>query len=259
MIIRKYSFATLALGVTAALFLSACGDSTGPAPVSEANKADLKVIAAKVKYFSAPAPSEDMGDGGMEKKAAGKRSASAACDQEAQVIFTGTDISAYGVVGAFWDTTTYYTAAGAPVCAETDEISYEITKSRQTDAVLESYITTRSERPADFRTGTFKMSGTGKVHYFSGYDLTVDAINMSINMASGVSQFTMTLGLQGGYTVVMALAPGIDLMSETEPAPTTVIMSGPIKSGGTTIGYFEILANDGVVIRDADKAVVEAH
>ncbi|MDB5047544.1 MAG: hypothetical protein JWO30_615 [Fibrobacteres bacterium] len=253
----------LALGAMTALIFAACDNSTGPAAPDQATiKADLQVMAAKITRMSVPSTKGAMGpggDGGFEKKAAIKASP-LACMQEGMTVETGLDTSATGVVGTFEDTTYSYTAANVLICADMDATAYQIGHDHSKDAVMESWMTTKMVFSGDFLTNfAFAMTGTGKVHYTSGYDLTIDAISLKGSFA-GLTEFKMTLGLDAGkYTAPLTVAAGVDLMSDVDPAPTTVIFSGPILSGGTTVGYFEILGNDSVVIRDAAKVIVAVH
>ncbi len=260
--VRKWN--TFAFGAAAAMLMSACeNSSTSPTTSTEA-RADLKVMAANVKYLARPNTDKATGGGLPFKKGAGKISAAAAaCDQEAIWYDKGTDTTDYGLVSIYSDTTTSYTAADLPICAANDVVSYEVTNSLSKDAVLESWTSTRNPVSADFFSdtlnGTFTMTGHGWVHYLDGYKLTIESMNVAFNFKSGFTAFGMNLALENGYTVALTLAPGVNLMSQTPPAPTSVMMSGPIVKGGTTVGYFEVLANDGVVIRDAGKAVIDSH
>jgi hypothetical protein len=254
-----------AVGSVMAIALTACSDSpTSPAVTSAEARTDLQVVAAKVKYLSTPNPSDEAAAGGAAKKGAGKRSA-ALCDQEAVTHSYDTDTNDYGVEEEYWDTTTSYTASGALICAEGDVTSYDFANSYSKDIIAESWFKSRTDYPpfeqmvAGTGTGTIKIAGSGKVHYFSGYTLQVQTMNIKIDLAKGTADFSMSLLLENGYTVPMTVAAGVDMMSEEPLPPTTVVMSGPIQKGGTTVGYFEVLANDGVVIKDASKVVIESH
>jgi hypothetical protein len=71
--------------------------------------------------------------------------------------------------------------------------------------------------------------------------------------------YVMNLALEKGYTVVLQAAPGANLMGDAEPGPNEIAVSGPITKDGVIVGYFEVMGNDHVVIRDAGKAIIESH
>jgi hypothetical protein len=48
-------------------------------------------------------------------------------------------------------------------------------------------------------------------------------------------------------------------MGEEEISPNEVAVSGPIVKDGVVVGYFEVMGDDRVVVRDAGKAVIESH
>jgi hypothetical protein len=251
----------LALCAFSALIFSACDSSTSPAaPDKQAVKADLQIMASKITRLSPP-DSKRFKDEGSTESGALKRAASP-CVQEGMTVETGFDTSAAGGLGTYEDTSYDYTAADKLICAEEDQVAYTIGKDHSKDAVMESWINSRmvvSFTLTNIFDYSFQLTGTGKVHYFSGYDLTIDAISIKGTIA-GLSEYKLTLGLDDGkYSVSLTPAPGVDFMSDIEPAPGSVVMSGPIQAGGTTVGYFELLGDDSVVIRDASKAVVASH
>lgn len=254
-----------ALGSFLAIALTACSDSpTSPAVTSAEARADLQVVAAKVKFLSTPDPGESaggFGDRGAEKKGAGKRGA-AFCAQEAIAIDHYTDVNDYGVEGESWDTTTSYTASGALVCADEDVVAFDTARSYDKDSIAESWFTSRTDYPPYDQIltgGFFTINATGKVHYFSGYSMDVESLKVKFSFMGELKEFTVALALEKGYTTLLTPAPGMNVLSEEPLPPTTVVMTGPIKKDGATVGYFEVLANDGVVIKDASGVVIEAH
>jgi hypothetical protein len=58
---------------------------------------------------------------------------------------------------------------------------------------------------------------------------------------------------------VLKPAPGFAELGLEEPDPATVLLSGPITHGKEVVGFFEIMGDDSVVIKDAEKNVVSTH
>jgi hypothetical protein len=269
MIFRKANLLSLAaMAATAAVF-TACDESpTSPRAVtSNEARADLQAMAAKVKYFAPQEPGTGMGIGG--DLGAGKKSAGpgtgpigeSGCDLEATEYETwDTDTSLAGDVTVQYDTTVSYTSANQPICSFDDETAYQLTSSSSENAMLDTHVKTRMDFPATPLSGQFKLSGSGTVHYKDGYLIHITSIDIVVDLGEmKMKTYVMNLALEKGYTVVLQAAPGTDLMSEEEPGPDDVEVSGPISKDGTVVGYFEVMGDDRVIIRDADKAIIEAH
>ena len=259
--------AVLSAAAAAAMVITACEDSsTAPRAATSAEaRADLQAMAGKVRYFAPQDPSAGMG-GGIEKGAAGKAKAgapvsSALCDVEAVSYDTWeTDTSVAGGITIQYDTTVSYTAAGQPICDFDDVAAYEISSSRAENGMYVSQIRSRVDFPADFFAGEFKISGSGTVAYKDGYLITIQSINIVIDIGQGVLKaYSMNLALEKGYAVVLQAAPGNDPLGDEEPGPNEVAVSGPITKDGAVVGYFEVMGDDRVIIRDADRAIIEAH
>lgn len=259
---KPISIAAMAVAMTAALFTGCSESPNAPAPVTSAEaRADLESLASKVKYFAPQNPAgTDMG--GVEKRAAAKTSApfraGSACEVEATTIWVD-EYSDVGGVTVQYDTTVSYTSANQPICAEGDRVAYELTASRSMNDMLETHIKSRTDFPADFLTGDVKMTGNGTVQYKDGYLITITSMDIVFNFSGKkLKKYIMNLALENGYTVVLQVAPGADLTGEG-PAANEVAVSGPISKGGTVVGYFEVMGDDRVVIRDAGKAIIESH
>jgi len=267
MIFRKaipLSFAAVAASV--ALF-TACDDSptSPPAQTSAEARADLQDMAAKVKYFAPQKPGAAKGSIEAAYRGAAKAAAVpdpvSGCDQDAIAYETwNTDTSAAGDITVQYDTTVSYTSANQPVCSFDDVEAYEITASRSENSMLETHFTSRMDIPADFFTGDFKLTGSGTVNYRDGYMITIPSMNIEFNFGKGTaSTFIMNLALEKGYSVVLQPAPGNDPLSDKKPDPKEVQDSGPITKDGAVVGYFEVMGDNSVVIRDAARAVIESH
>ncbi len=247
----------MAAGAGAAFLFAACDEVAGTGSSGSGTEADLKVLASKVRYLNPPDPKRAADDhpagGGLEKRAAGT------CDLEGESISEGTDTSVSGGEETYRDTTRSYTASGALVCDIEDITAWTTSSSYSRNSGMESWTRIRLDVPAwgsaDY---LLKMSGSGKVHYFSGYDLSIESMDIAIG-SSAVTSFSMVLGLEDGYRVPLSLSQAIDWSGENKPDPATPIMTGPILKGGNTTGYFELMADDRVVIRDAGKKVVPTH
>ena len=100
------------------------------------------------------------------------------------------------------------------------------------------------------------MAGTGRVHYFSGYDLTIDKMDIAMD-TTGFLKYICDLGLQDGrYKAPLTIVPGVNLMAPEKLGAKDLILSGPILFNAETVGYFEVMGDDGIVIRDAAKNIV---
>lgn len=101
------------------------------------------------------------------------------------------------------------------------------------------------------------------MHYFSDYEFEIKSINFSMKFAFANEAFSdvvmkMDLSLDGGrYTVPLDIGPGMDLMSDEEPGPDEVVFLGPIQQNGATVGWFEVMGDDRVVIKDSAKNVIQ--
>jgi hypothetical protein len=246
-------------GSALAIALTACSENpAGPFTSAEA-RADLQIIAAKVKYLGTPDPDESMGYVDLEKQGADRRNA-AICDLDAVTLDHGPEISDYGSKGEYWDTTTSYTAAGLPVCAENDETAYDSTHSYGKDSLAESWFRLRIDYPptAEIYTGFFRISAAGTVRYFGGYTLEVASEKAELSFTYGLKDFSVSLVFEKGYTATLTPAPGLDMLREEPFPPTTVVMTGPIRKDGATVGYFEVMGDDGVVVKDASGTVIDS-
>lgn len=267
MLFRKANLLPLAAMAASAAMFMACNDSpTGPQATTSAEaRADLQTMAAKVKYFAPQKPSPGMGPDGAAKRGAAKVGArldvAPGCEQDATQYDTwDTDTSATGDITVQYDTTVSYTAANRPVCAFDDMVAYDTTRSRSENSMLESHFVSRTDYPADFFTGDISLTGNGTVNYRDGYLIAIPSMNIVINFGKGTANtFVMNLVLEKGYTVALKPAPGNDPLSQEKPDPKVVQDSGPIMKDGTVVGYFEVMGDDSVVIRDAAKAVIESH
>lgn len=244
----------VAMGAFSLLLLAACENTTGSDSKADVD-ADLKVLATKVKYMSSPAAG--LADKGPEGAAPlSKRAVDCYNGSVDGVLITNdTDTDHRGNPVNYIDTVRYYTAQGTLACGEADVIAYETSNSYSKDALTEFWMKTRTDNGAPGSAYLFKFTGTGKVHYFSGYDIVVTSMDISVKPDFSMSAYIMNLSLEDGrYTVALTLAPGADFSDE--PKPEAVMVSGPIKQGAATVGYFEIMGDDRVVIRDAAKNIV---
>ncbi|MDB5104476.1 MAG: hypothetical protein JWP91_2165 [Fibrobacteres bacterium] len=252
MAIRKWAIPAAA----AAFLFSACEPVSGPGASGAGANADLKVLAAKVHYLTPPDPQRAADDhsagGGLEKRSTG------ACDLEGESVSESTGISATGGVETFIDTSRSYTPSGSLVCDIEDVTAWTTTSSYSRNDEMESWTRVRLDIPA-WGTADYllKMSGSGEVRYFSGYELSIESMDITIG-PSAVTTFSMVLGLEGGYEVPLSLNQALDWSGESEPDPSEPVMSGPILKGGTVMGRFELMADDRVIIRDADGGIVRA-
>ena len=241
---------------TIALAFAACtSDSTGPSLTQDQIHTDLMTISAKVKYLIALPSGADLRDAGqgLPKRAAG------ACVQEGFTVDNYLDTSAAGVTSVL-DSTWSYVSVGKLICAEGDRAAFDVTHSTDENA---SYIA-----HADFRTDyeysagsvplKVKLSGTGNIHYKSDYDVKVTSLTYVLDFAAPRIEFSLALSLEDGrYTVVLNSTSAMN--SASEPGPKDVVASGSITHGTQTVGTFQMLKDDSVVIRDADGKIVEAH
>jgi hypothetical protein len=267
MIFRKTNPLPFAAMAAVIAVFTACNESpTAPKPVTSADaRADLQAMAAKVKYFAPQNPGSDMTIEENAKRGAAKAGAGAelvpGCDLDATEYETWvTDISASGDVTTQYDTTVSYTSANQLICDFQDVTAYELTATRSENAMLTTHVKTRTDLPPDFFTGEFRMTGSGTVQYKDGYLITITSIDIVIDFGQGVLKtYVMNLALEKGYTVVLQEAPGADMLSGEEPDPNEVAVSGPISKDGVVVGYFEVLGDNRVIVRDADNAIIESH
>lgn len=267
---RTNAFSLAAIAAAAAVF-SACDSSpTSPkAGTSAEARADLQAMAAKVKYFAPQQPGDGVGNAAGKRGAAGRGAGKIGaakdlvdgCDLDATEYETwDTDTTAAGGVTVQYDTTVSYTSADQLICSFDDVTAYQLTNSRSQNSMLDTHIHTRTDLPADFFSGEFKLTGNGTVHYADGYLITITSMNIVLDIGQGVLKtYVMNLALEKGYTVVLQVAPGADMMSDQNPGPNDVEVSGPISKDGVVVGYFEVMGDDHVVIRDADRAIIESH
>jgi hypothetical protein len=262
---KPISIAAVAVAMTA--FFTGCNESpNAPAPVTSAEaRADLESLASKVKYFTPQdAGGGDLDIDGFEKRAAAKTSAAsnagAACEVESRYIDEYEDSDVGGGFTVQYDTTDSYTSANQPICAEADLVAYELTTSHSVNDMLETHIKTRTDFPANiFIGGDIKITGNGTVQYKDGYLITIASMTIVFNFAEEkLKKYVMNLTLEKGYTVVLQEAPGANMIAK-EPTADEVAVSGPISKDGTVVGYFEVMGDDRVIIRDANKAIIESH
>ena len=263
---KPISIAAVAVAMTAAFFTGCNESPNAPAPVTSAEaRVDLESLASKVKYFAPPnagGGAMDMGD--LEKRATAKSSAAttagADCEMQSLTIDEYEDSDVGGGVTVQYDTTTSYTSANQPICAEDDQVAYELTTSHSVNDMLETRLKTRTDFPANPYAGDVRLTGSGTVQYKDGYLITITSMNIVFNfMAEKLKKYVMNLSLEKGYTVVLQEAPGANLVSDEPPGADEVAVSGPISKDGTVVGYFEVMGDDRVIIRDATKAIIESH
>lgn len=245
----------VAVGALSVFMLAACENSTGSGSKADVD-ADLKKLAAKVQYMSVPTgekPDQEEGARALPKLAKDCYNGS----MDGVEIIEYADSTAPGGNGVYRDTTRYYTAAGTLACDEGDVIAYQTVNSYSRDALVEFRSKTRMEMGDPGSGFLLKMTGTGHVHYFSGYDIDITGMDIFLGEQAG-ERFKMDLSLEGGrYTVALTFVPGVKMADD--PAPGAVVLAGPIMQGAATVGYFEIMGDDKVVIRDAARNVVAAH
>ena len=109
-------------------------------------------------------------------------------------------------------------------------------------------------------TGDFSFAGSGHIHYHTGFDISVDTAVAVINASFKMTKFEFDLGMeQGRYHVPLAFAKGVNPQGDSTWMPDEIILQGPILSGETTVGYFEIMGDDHVVVLDKDRKIVATH
>lgn len=257
---RTFRYASAAL---AAMAFAACENGTGGTLGQGQIDADLKELSAKVESMSGPMPSRRDDAGAALKRAAG------------DCLFDGSRIDEWidtvdGKVSIYRDTSDSYTAAGKLQCGEDDVVAYTISKSYNRADKWESWIHSRMDfppPPADFGEipvnpagWSMKFSATGRVHYFSDYDIEIARAEAEMDGNGAFLKFEYLLKLEGGrYEVVLKPAPAFADLGVEEPDPATVLLSGPITHGKDVVGYFEILGDDSVVIKNAEKKIVSTH
>lgn len=243
---------SLALAALSAILLTACEDSAGPG--KDDVKADLKELAGKVSTFAPPSGPKT-----------GPKDALAKFAAQAKDCYNGSvdgisiyeePISAENPT-AYWDTTWHYTAAGKLACDEGEETAYNLFNSRTQDAKSESWMKGRMDFGALAAPNVVKMSATGRVRYASNYEFKITAFSFGMSATFAVSDLKLTLSLKDGrYTVDLNLAPGVGF--EDEVPAGKIAMTGPIKKGVVVVGWFEIMGDDRIVIRDEAKVIVAA-
>jgi hypothetical protein len=270
---RERSLKLALSGALSVLILAACDNSTSPDQADKSTvKADLQRLSANAKYFGGTIGS--LKGEALLKRTAGQESAKRSADypddpfpkcHDGMLVLEFADSTDPVRPSISKDTTRYFDASGKPACPEdsgTDPLTggSESESDYYKDPIYESWIHFKSEYIYDIRTDMhFKYSGSGRVHYFSGYDMTIDAIAMEGGM-SGMTAYRCDLGLENGrYQVPMAIADGVDLNSETRPSAATVVLHGPIQLHKETVGYLDVMGDDRIVVRDADKNIVEVH
>ncbi|MEO7424795.1 MAG: hypothetical protein ABI036_06380 [Fibrobacteria bacterium] len=258
-------FSLAAMAAALALFTACDSPTSPPATTSAEARADLQAMAAKVKYFAPQKAGDDMSVDIGAKRGAAKAGARAVlvpgCDVDATTYeIWPTDTSVTGDVTIQYDTTVSYTSANQLLCSYEDEAAYDSTSSRSDNAMYTGHFKTRSDFPPSFFTGEWKVSGTGTVNYKDGYLITITSMNIVIDIGNFVLKtYVMNLALEKGYTVVLQVAPGYNMLSDVEPGPNEVAVSGPISKDGTVVGYFEVMGDDRVIVRDAAKVIIESH
>jgi hypothetical protein len=243
---------SLALAALSAILLSACEDGAGPG--KDEVKADLKELAGKVSTFAPPSgPKTGPKDALLKASARAKDCYNGSVDG---VTIYETPATVEEPT-AYWDTTWHYTAAGKPACDEADGKAYDLFASRSKDARSESWMKGRMDFGALAAPNVVKMSATGRVRYASNYEFKITAFNFGMSATFALSDFKLTLSLKDGrYIVDLNLAPGVGF--EDDVPAGKIAMTGPIKKGASTVGYFEIMGDDRIVIRDEAKQVVSA-
>ena len=192
-------------------------------------RADLQAMAAKVKYFIPQSPGSDMT---MEEADAGSG-------------------PAYAKGG------TAKAGAGAGLAAECDLEEATQYETWATDTSAAGDVTMQYDTTVSYASAGQPICGFDEM---PAYELTITSMDIVIDIGKWVmDNYVMNLALEKGYTVVLKEAPRADMMSGVEPGPNQVAVSGPISKDGTVVGYFEVMGDDRVVIRDAAKAVIESH
>jgi hypothetical protein len=113
--------------------------------------------------------------------------------------------------------------------------AYTTVNSYSKDSIFKSWTQIRIDLP-DFMDLSFlmKMKGAGQITQFS-YKLGLNGDKYLADLSSGVS---------------------FNPMSDTTLSDDAIAMSGPIKEGANIVSYLDLMGNDSVVVRDADKHVV---
>jgi predicted small secreted protein len=243
----------LALLALSAFLFAACEDGAGPG--RDDVQADLKELASKVSSFSPPSgPKPSSKDGLMKRAGLAKDCWNGSVDG----VTRHEEPASADNPTAFWDTTWHFTAAGKPACDEGEEIAYETFSSRNKDSKYESWLKGRTDYGALAAPNLLKMSATGTVRYNSGYEFAISSFKMALGEDFSVGQFAMVLSLKAGrYTVDLGLAPGTNL--DDDLAADKVALTGPIKKGAAVVGYMDVMGDDRIIIRDAEKKIVSAH
>ncbi len=264
---RTKIFLASILPLSLGMLLTACDNGTAPGSKADNAqvRADLQMLATRVTSFAAPMPGRS--NSGLAKKS------SAPLDTIDSIspidtffnphCTNGLTIDAYsdtisGEVESSVDTSWNYDAAGALTCAglAARTVSHSYFKNPK----YESWANTVLLMSGSIYDSTlsFSADGKGRVHYFSDYTFTIDTMSMAMSQGK-ITKYNLHLGLQDGkYTVALAPAAGVDLTSDTQN-PQAVILRGAILLNQETVGYFEVLGDENLVIRDAANAIVETH
>lgn len=248
---------SLSAAALAVFCFAACDNASDPAVSQSQIDADLKTMASKVRYFSPNQSTHVNGNDGLD--GALKRAADD-CIMEGHRIDDYTDTTAAGVE-TYIDTSDSYTTAGKLVCDEEDQTAYTVSGSYQRNTMYESWFHSRMDFGITPETlGNMSVKGSGRVHYLSGYDLDITSFEAAFDLNGGIKKLEYSISLEGGrYQTVLTPNPAWNPMQEGDPDPAMVVLSGPIKNNGQVVGYFEVMGNDSVVIRDAEKKVVAVH
>lgn len=248
----------IAFFAAAAFTFAACDNATGPGASGGRVDADLKDMAAKVRYFDASAQANPSRGGGGDPEGLFKRSADD-CIYEGHSVNDYYDTTAAGVDHNV-DTTDSFTAEGNLACGEDDIIAYAVTSSYSSNALLESWLRMRMDYPEGGGIDGMKVKGSGRLHYLDGYDIRIPRFEVEFDLTVGIRKFEYDLELDGGkYLTTLSPDPDWNPMLDSEPDGGSLALSGPITLDGQVVGYFEVMGDDSVVIRDADKHIVSVH
>jgi hypothetical protein len=259
----KKSSAFLTSTALGCFFFAACDNGSSPATSQvdkAAVKADLELLASKAKKFSAPTASSP--DNTAMKRSALAKKGGMDCENG---LTTYEDMDSLSEDGPSFmsDSTWNYDATNTLSCENDLLNTHQKVHGYYRNPMYETW----SKMDVVFKMDTALASlsfdvtarATGRVHYFSGYDFTIDSMVMII-VNSETTQYQCDLGLQDGrYQVPLKLQPGVDLNSEVEPEPTAMVLRGPILFKTETVGYFEVMGDDSIIIRDVAGTVVESH
>lgn len=160
------------------------------------------------------------------------------------------------------DTLTYYDAEGIPHCTWQAPTSREIHRRYLLDpAAGEAWETIAVSITEDDAFPRYKTRGTGRIRLVNGREIAIDAfeIEMLLDNSTRIPIFQdahLRLSWEGGYSAPLDLVierpfRALDLYPAWENLPDRKkVMSGPILRGSAAIGFFDLLADRSVVIRD---------